>query len=182
MGGLPSVVLRNRWHQLQVEDRDVEFTGYRLADLIFGHQEVIEVFDQRDAPTDEAAEAAVDEEETDEAEAAGIREAERARRPKPPKAPEPLRPKQPCLIFATEIRNDMRAQNPKLSSAEQIGKLIGDRWRKLTPAKQAPYVAAAAPPASKRRKGATWRPRKKRARSSLQVQILDRHLPHPSSL
>jgi hypothetical protein len=57
----------------------VEFTGYRLASLIFAHPEVIEVFDQRDAPTDEAADAAVDEEETDEAEATAIRKAEAAR-------------------------------------------------------------------------------------------------------
>ena len=160
MGDFPSVVLKNRWHQLQIEDRNTEFTGYRLAGLIFGRPEVIEVFDQRDAPSDEAAEAAVDEEETDEAEAADLQRAEAARRPKPPKAPEPPRPKQPFLFFAAEIRSDIRAQNPKLSAAE-IGKLIGERWRKFTPAKQAQYVAAAAPPASKRGKAATGRPRKK---------------------
>jgi hypothetical protein len=147
LGDFPSVVLNNRWQQLQIEDRNTEFTGCRLAGLIFGHPRVIEVFDQRDAPTDEA-------------EAADLQGAEAARPPKPPKAPEPPRPKQPFLIFATEVRNDMRAQNPKLSAAE-IGKLIGERWRKLTPAKQAQSVAGAAPPASKRGKGATGRSRKK---------------------
>jgi hypothetical protein len=54
-----SVVLKNRWHQLQIEDRNMEFMGLSLAGLIFGRSEVIEVFDQRDAPSDEAADAAV---------------------------------------------------------------------------------------------------------------------------
>jgi hypothetical protein len=59
LGDFPPVVLKNRWHQLQTEDRSTEFTGYHLQGLIFGRPEVIGVFDQRDAPTDEAAEAAV---------------------------------------------------------------------------------------------------------------------------
>jgi hypothetical protein len=50
-----------------------------LAGLIFGHPQVVEVFDQRDVPTGEAAEASVDEEETDEAEAADLQRAEEAR-------------------------------------------------------------------------------------------------------
>jgi hypothetical protein len=102
-----------------------------LAGLIFGRPEVIEVFDQRDAPSDETADAAVDEEEAGEAEAADLQRAEAAHRPKPPKALEPQRPKQPFLIFVTEIRSDIRAS------------------------------LAAAPPASNRGKGATGRPRKK---------------------
>jgi hypothetical protein len=180
MGDFPSVVLKNRWHQLEVEYRNTEFTGYRLAGLIFGRLEVIEVFDQRDARTDEAAEAGVDEDEEDEAEATDLERAEAARRPKPPKAPEPPRPKEPLLIFATEIRNDMRAQNPKLSAAE-IGKLIGGRWRKLTPAKQARYVAAAAPPGIEPREGSDGPPEEEVSKFGSEVEILDRHHPDPSS-
>jgi hypothetical protein len=44
----PPVVLKNRWHQFPIEDRNTEFTGYPLAGLIFGHREVIDVLDQRD--------------------------------------------------------------------------------------------------------------------------------------
>jgi hypothetical protein len=152
-------VLKNRWHQLQIEDRNAEFTFYRSAGFIFGRPEVIEVFDQRDAPSDDAAEAVVDEEEADEAEAADLHRAEALRRLKPPKAPEPPRQKQSFHIFASELRNDIKAQNPKLSAGE-IARLIGERWRKLPPAKLARYVAAAAPPTSKRGKGATGRPKK----------------------
>jgi hypothetical protein len=172
LGDFPCVVLENRWHQLQIEDRNMEFTGCRLAGLIFGHPEVIEVFDQRLAPTGGTAEAAVDE-ETDEAEATALRKAEAARRPKPPKTPEPPRPTQPFLIVATEIREDMKAQTAQLPAGE-IAKLIGERWRKLGPVKQARYAVATAQPASKRGKGATGRPRKRRTLSSLRVEILDR--------
>jgi hypothetical protein len=43
MGDFPSVVLKNRWHQLRIEDRNAEFTFYRSAGFIFGCPEVIEV-------------------------------------------------------------------------------------------------------------------------------------------
>jgi hypothetical protein len=45
----------------------------------------------------------------------------------------------------------MKAQNAELPAAE-IAELIGERWRRLGPVKQARCVAAAAPPASKRGK------------------------------
>jgi hypothetical protein len=64
------------------------------------------------------------------------------------KAPEPPRQKPPFHILATEIRGDIKAQNPQLSAGE-IAKLIGGAGRKLTPAEQAPYVEVTSPPASR---------------------------------
>jgi hypothetical protein len=55
----------NKWtkprEHLQSEGISLsDFPDYRFAGLNFGQREVNEVFDQRDAPTDERAEAAVD--------------------------------------------------------------------------------------------------------------------------
>ena len=154
LGDFPTTVLKNRWQQLQIEDRNAEFTCYRSAGLIFGRPEVIAVYDHRDEPTDEAAEGAVQEDEADEAEAA-------ARRPPAPIVPAPPpRPGQPFLIFQQEIRSDIKAQNPSAKPTE-IAKLIGQRWKELSAKKRARYEALAAPSASKRGKGATGRPKKK---------------------
>ena len=53
-----------------------------------------------------------------------------------------LRPRHPSssyMIFANEIRDKLRKQNPNLSIIE-IGKLIGEKWRQLAAAKKEKYV------------------------------------------
>lgn len=53
-----------------------------------------------------------------------------------------LKPKHPSssyMIFANEIREKLRKQNPNLSIIE-IGKLIGEKWRQLADNKKEKYV------------------------------------------
>lgn len=63
-----------------------------------------------------------------------------SRKKKDPDAPK--RSLSAYMFFANENRDIVRAENPGISFG-QVGKLLGDKWKQLTPEDKGPYESKA---------------------------------------
>ncbi|KAJ4806205.1 High mobility group protein [Rhynchospora pubera] len=73
-----------------------------------------------------------------------------AEKPKPAKrgkaAKDPNKPKRPpsaFFVFMEEFRKTFKEKNPNNKSVSVVGKAGGDKWKTLSEAEKAPYVAKA---------------------------------------
>eukprot|EP01018_Ginkgo_biloba_P016341 Gb_05796 [translate_table: standard] len=60
---------------------------------------------------------------------------------------DPNKPKRPAsafFVFMEEFRKSYKDKNPNVKSVSIVGKAGGDKWKSLTEAEKAPYVAKAA--------------------------------------
>ncbi|MCH1921800.1 HMG-box domain-containing protein, partial [Shewanella sp. A3A] len=55
----------------------------------------------------------------------------------------PKRAPSAFFVFMEEFRKEFKEKNPKNKSVAAVGKAAGDRWKSLTEADKAPYVAKA---------------------------------------
>jgi hypothetical protein len=55
----------------------------------------------------------------------------------------PKRAPSAFFVFMDEFRKEFKEKNPKNKSVAAVGKAAGDRWKSLTDADKAPYVAKA---------------------------------------
>jgi high mobility group protein B1 len=70
--------------------------------------------------------------------------AARGRKGKAGKDPnKPKRAPSAFFVFMAEFRNEFKEKNPKNKSVAAVGKAAGDRWKSLTDAAKAPYIAQA---------------------------------------
>ncbi|GJN39407.1 hypothetical protein PR202_gb28522 [Eleusine coracana subsp. coracana] len=70
--------------------------------------------------------------------------AARGRKAKAGKDPnKPKRAPSAFFVFMEEFRKEFKEKNPKNKSVAAVGKAAGDRWKSLTDADKAPYVAKA---------------------------------------
>ncbi|CAL0314271.1 unnamed protein product [Lupinus luteus] len=62
-------------------------------------------------------------------------------------AKDPNKPKRPpsaFFVFMAEFREEFKKENPNNKSVAAVGKACGSKWKELTDAEKAPYVAKAA--------------------------------------
>jgi high mobility group protein B1 len=70
--------------------------------------------------------------------------AARGRKGKAGKDPnKPKRAPSAFFVFMAEFRQEFKEKNPKNKSVAAVGKAAGDRWKSLTDAAKAPYIAKA---------------------------------------
>jgi high mobility group protein B1 len=70
--------------------------------------------------------------------------AARGRKGKAGKDPnKPKRAPSAFFVFMDEFRKEFKEKNPKNKSVAAVGKAAGDRWKSLTDAAKAPYIAKA---------------------------------------
>ncbi|KAH7432022.1 hypothetical protein KP509_07G004800 [Ceratopteris richardii] len=55
----------------------------------------------------------------------------------------PKRPPTPFFVFLEEFRKTFVAENPHVKAVAAVGKAGGDKWKTLSDAEKAPYVAKA---------------------------------------
>ncbi|XP_010534225.1 PREDICTED: high mobility group B protein 2-like [Tarenaya hassleriana] len=61
-------------------------------------------------------------------------------------AKDPNKPKRPAsafFVFMEEFREQFKKEHPKNKSVAAVGKAAGDKWKSMTEADKAPYVAKA---------------------------------------
>ncbi|CAL9781309.1 DNA-binding protein MNB1B-like [Musa acuminata AAA Group] len=56
----------------------------------------------------------------------------------------PKRPPSAFFVFMEEFRKSFKEKNPNNKSVSVVGKAAGDKWKSLSEAEKAPYVAKAA--------------------------------------
>jgi hypothetical protein len=175
--GIPALLLKNRWTQLEINQRNMDFIAFNAGHFQLDHPEVMTIFPP-DENDDEAAGAAVDEEDPlDEAyegpnlgdetgaidRPAGGEDSSDAE-PVIGAAVVAVQPlgATPWLVFAAENRQSVKRANPRLANNEVTAKL-SEMWRALSADEQAAYSAKAGPKPkpSARGRAATGRPRKK---------------------
>ena len=124
--GIPPLLLKNRWIQLEIRQRNTYFIAYTAARVQIFHPEVMTIFapDQNDDAAAEAGDEPVVCPESDDEDDEPVIGAAAV-------TPEPLGAT-PWLVFAAERRREVKRANPALSN-NQVSMKLAELWRALSP-------------------------------------------------
>ncbi|CAM8946795.1 unnamed protein product [Rhodiola kirilowii] len=75
---------------------------------------------------------------------AGAKKVTKAAKKKPAKDPnKPKRPASAFFVFMEDFRKQFKEENPNNKSVAAVGKAGGEKWKSMSDAEKAPYVAKA---------------------------------------
>jgi hypothetical protein len=143
--GFSPILLKNRWIELWVEERNDEAVGFRATEIMLADIAVVDVFDPTDPEGDDAAaELAVADEEPTGTETGEEDSGSSDDEVVPANASPPG-----YIAFCNQHRAEVRAKN-KGVTWKMIGAILGGMWRELSEADRAAYRSSAGPRAKRR--------------------------------